>query len=296
MAVTGREIDGSCLARVAAKLRDGSRAARRIAQVVLDAPARTRDMPIEALGKAAGTNPSTITRFCQALGYRGYKDFQLDLAVAAAQGDSLDLEDLFRGEAPATIVRAVFESGRRSLVETEKLLDVAVAARVAALIRRADRTMFLGIGASGQTARRAAERFMSLGLPAFAATDPYEQVFTTAGARRGEVVVGISHTGLTVLVLDALRTARSRGARTVCITNYPDSPIAEASEFRLITSFREHRINAAVSSSHLAQLCVIDALYFLAAGASGRGARRLADAAEDRVQRLLRAKNRFSSA
>jgi fructoselysine-6-P-deglycase FrlB-like protein len=136
---------------------------------------------------------------------------------------------------------------------------------------------------------------MSLGLSANAVTDPYEQIFATVKAGRSDVVVGISHTGLTAHVIEALRMARDGGARTVCITNYPDSPIAEASEFRLITSFREHRINAAVSSSQIAQLCVIDTLYFLVASSLGGSARKLADRAEDRVQKMLRVKNHSGS-
>ncbi len=286
------EMSGACLSRLRAKLRDGSPAGRKISQVILDSPAHWRDMSIDTLAKACGANPSTITRFCTGLGYRGYKEFQLDLAVAAAQTGSLQLDDLFKGATPAAIRRAVFECNRRSLTETEKLLDDRVLEQVSELLRQSNRIFFLGIGASGQVARQAAERFMSLGLTAIAATDPYDQIFATANAKRGAVVVGISHTGRTAHVLGALRMARGKGARTVCITNYPDSPIAEASEVRLITSFREHRVNAAVSSSHIAQLCVIDTLYFLVASSLGRSARRLADVTEDVVQRTLRVKSR----
>ncbi len=284
-------MNGSCLSRLRAKVRDGSAAGRRISQVILDSSAQWRDVPIATLAKACGVNPSTITRFCRGLGYRSYKGFQLDLAVAAAQPDSLKSNDLFKGSTPTTIRRAVFESNRRSLLETEKLLDDRVLDQISELLRRSRRIFFLGIGSSGQVAHQGADRFMSLGLSANAVTDPYEQIFATANTSRSDVVVGISHTGLTAHVTEALRMARDGGARTVCITNYPDSPIAEASEFCLITSFREHRINAAVSSSHIAQLCVIDTLYFLVASSLGRRARKLADSAEDRVQKMLRAKN-----
>jgi len=102
-------------------------------------------------------------------------------------------------------------------------------------------------------------------------------------------VVGISHTGQTNHVVDAVRAARRRGAPTVAITNYPQSPLAAASNFRLITAFHEHRINAAVSSSIAAQLCVINSLYFILGSWGGQAARKLADEAEGRSQKLLRA-------
>jgi len=279
---------GACLARLRAKLRDGSPAAKRIARFVLDSPARARHMSVDALAGSCGTNPSTITRFSRGLGYRGYREFQLDLAVAVAQDAPSQLDELFKGATPAAIIRGVFECNRRSLSETEKLLDAKVIRRVATLIRRAKRTVFLGVGASGQAARQAAERFTSLGLVALAATDPYDQIFATTNVRRGHVALGISHTGQTTHVLEALRVARRKGARTICITNYPDSPIATEAEFRLITAFREHRVNAAVSSSHVAQLCIIDTLYFAVASSLERSARKLADEAEGRVRKMLR--------
>jgi DNA-binding MurR/RpiR family transcriptional regulator len=105
----------------------------------------------------------------------------------------------------------------------------------------------------------------------------------------GDVLVGISHTGQTDHVVEAVRTARRRGARTVAITNYPQSPLAAAANSRLITAFHEHRINAAVSSSITAQLCVINSLYFILGSWGGQDARKLADHAEERSQKLLRA-------
>ena len=47
---------------------------------------------------------------------------------------------------------------------------------------------------------------------------------------RASAVVGISHSGITKTTVDALREARSRGARTVGITHFPDRPIASASD------------------------------------------------------------------
>lgn len=279
---------GSCLARIRARLRDESKSAVKIARFILRSPSRARNMSIGALADACGTSTATVSRFCTGLGYAGYREFQLDLATALAQTGPVTLDSLVAGAAPRAIIQRVFECSRQSLSETEKMLDGDVLIRVARLLQRAKRIFFLGIGGSGLMAREAAERFMSLGLTAIAITDPYEQIFATANLGRSDVMIGISHTGQTAHVTEAIRTARRRGARTVALTNYPQSPLSAASEFRLITAFREHHINAAVSSSRIAQMCVIDSLYFIVGGWGRRGARRLADEAEDRVQKMLR--------
>ncbi len=74
------------------------------------------------------------------------------------------------------------------------------------------------------------------------------------------------------------------------ITNYVDSPLAELAEFVLLTSFGERRINAAVSSSRIAQMCILDVLYFLAAYYQSSTAERLASQVVKVAAELLRQK------
>ena len=89
-------------------------------------------------------------------------------------------------------------------------------------------------------------------------------------------------------VVEAIEQARKKHACTVALTNYPQSRLAAVAEFTLLTSFPEHRVNAAVSSSRIAQMCVIDALYFILGSWSGDRARRLANEVEQRTEKLLR--------
>ncbi len=279
---------GSCLARIHARLHDKSKCSVRIAHLVLRSPDRARNMSIKSLAHACGTSAATITRFCKSLGYAGYKEFQLDMAAAIAQREPLVLDDFTSDASPETIIQRVFESNRQSLSESLKVLDVAALINVARLVQKAEKIFFLGLGGSGMIGCSGAERFMSLGLTAIAVVDPYDQIFTMGNTGSSDVVFGVSHTGQSTHITEALRIARRRGARTVALTNYPQSPLAEVSEFRLITSFSEHRINVGVSSSRIAQMCVIDSLYFIVASWGGRTTQQLADEAEKMAQKMLR--------
>lgn len=256
---------------------------------VLRAPFRARSMSIGELAEGCRASAATVYRFCRNLGYSGYKEFQLDLAAAVAQTDAITLVDFDERASPKNIMRRVFEYNRQSLADTERMLNDRVLARVARLIQRSRRVLFLGIGASGLVAQVAAQRLLSLGLTAVAVEDPYTQIFATENVGSGDVVVGISHTGQTAAIIEAIRRARRRGARTVTLTNYPQSPLAAAGAIRLITAYPEHRINAALSSSIIAQLSVITSLYFILGSWGGRKAKKLAMEAEQRAQRLLRA-------
>jgi DNA-binding MurR/RpiR family transcriptional regulator len=78
---------------------------------------------------------------------------------------------------------------------------------------------------------------------------------------RGDVAVGISHTGATTDTVEALREASDRGATTVAITNFPRSPIAEVADFVLTTAARETTFRSGATASRIAQLTVIDCVF-----------------------------------
>jgi len=285
---TSSNAEGSCLSRVRALMADGSASMIKIGRFVLSVSREARSLSIGSLARACGASPATVYRFCRNLGYEGYKQFQLDLAAAIAQGDGAILADFAPGQRPRAIIRQVFEYNRQSLAETERMLDYRVLTQVAKVIQRSQRVLFLGVGGSASASGHAADRLMSLGLTAVAIVDPYQQIFATENVGRRDVVFGISHTGQSRHVIEAIRAARRRGAHTVALTNYPQSPLAEASAFQLITAFREHRVNAAVSSSIVAQLCVLDSLYFILGSWGGSKTRKLANEAEERAKRMLR--------
>src|SRR3989304_1373673 len=76
--------EGTCLARVRARLSDGSHSMMCVARFVLGSPARARQVSSGELAHACGTSTATVSRFCKTLGYAGYKELCLDLAAAVA--------------------------------------------------------------------------------------------------------------------------------------------------------------------------------------------------------------------
>jgi DNA-binding MurR/RpiR family transcriptional regulator len=77
---------------------------------------------------------------------------------------------------------------------------------------------------------------------------------------RGDVAIGISHSGSTRDVVDVLASARKSGATTISITNFSPSPITRASDVVLLTASPESPLGGEVLTSRIAQLCVIDVL------------------------------------
>src|SRR6202022_3884525 len=76
-----------------------------------------------------------------------------------------------------------------------------------------------------------------------------------------DVAVGISHTGSTGDTIDALATARSRGATAVALPNFPRAPIDEVADYVPTTAARETTFRSGATASRLAQLTVIDCVF-----------------------------------
>jgi len=239
------------------------------------------------LAEKTGTSTATVSRFSVYLGYKNYRAFQLDMVSSAVRESAVS--DIFqKDDTPATIIRRVFELGRKNLKDTEALVDTRVLVNVARLIINARRVIFFGVGSSGLIGRLGAIRFEGLGISTAGVNDPYEGLLMLSSADRRDIVIGVSHSGRSTVTLDLLRLARKRGAYTVALTNYSDSALAKLADTAILTVFRERRINSAVSHSGISQMSVIDALYFLAAHFQGSSFEDMAEKVEENAERLLR--------
>ena len=80
----------------------------------------------------------------------------------------------------------------------------------------------------------------------------------------GDVMVGVSQSGASKDIVEALKFAKSRGVTTVCITGADRSPIMKQSDIVLLTDTEETKHSSLALSSHLSRLVVIDSIcYYL---------------------------------
>ena len=262
---TTEERLGTCLSKIHSLAGPKGSGTRKIADFVIKHPVDAMNLTITELAEKIGTSASTVSRFCTYLGYESYRAFQLDLTASLA-GERSAISDHFQpSDKPDTIVERVFEMNRQSLADTARLLNNKDIVSVSKLIACASRIFLLGIGSSALAAKSGALRLAGLGLAVIPATDPYEALISLSSVGKNDVVIGISHTGKTAMIIKLLEVSGNCGATTVGITNYADSPLANISKYTFLTSFRERRVNAAVSSSLIAQMCLLDAIFFLTA-------------------------------
>ncbi len=257
----------SILIRVRGALPNLRPAERRVAEAVLADPAQVSESSITTVARQCQTSETTVLRFCRALGLAGYPELRIALARAAQweesdhAGGSPLTGVITKTDSLAEVVAKVTHADARSVEDTGAALDIDVLESAVSAVAAAGRIDVYGTGASALVGHDLQLKLHRIGLVAFLWSEHHQALAAAALLGPGDVAIGISHTGSTTEVLDALRVARERGATTVGVTNFAGSDIADHADHLLTTAARETTFRSGAMSSRIAQLAVVDCLF-----------------------------------
>ncbi|XEC97387.1 MurR/RpiR family transcriptional regulator [Paenibacillus tarimensis] len=237
-----------------------TKAEQKVADVVLASTEETVYASVTDLSEMADVGETSVIRFCRKLGFRGYQEFKLAVAqdlVGPADNVHGRIEET---DDIGTISKKITSYNSKALTDTRDLLDELQLQRAADALIRGGKIYFFGVGSSGNTAGDAKYRFMRLGFNVDCATDSHIIAMNCALVSREDVVVGISTSGSTKDLVDAIRLAKGNEAFVICITNHARSPITHYADAILLASSRETPLQGGAFSSKLAQIHVLDIL------------------------------------
>jgi DNA-binding MurR/RpiR family transcriptional regulator len=237
-----------------------SKAEQKVADAVLEDAETTVYSSVTDLAEKADVGETTVIRFCRKLGFRGFQEFKLAVAqdlVAPSQhvhGKIQDSDDI------ATMAEKITAYNTQTLQDTHSLLQEEELEKATEALIRGRRLFFFGLGSSGITAADAKYRFMRLGFNADCASDAHVIAMNAALTTPEDVVVGITTSGSTKDLVDAVRIAKQNGAYIICITNHARSPITQYADAILLGAAKETPLQGGAFSSKLAQIHVLDIL------------------------------------
>lgn len=257
------------LLRVREMLPQLSASERRVAEAVLADPRVVRESTITELAGTSASAASTVARFCQRLGFDGYRQFRAAVIAALGYDDArlgefdLGEGEIDAGDAPEEIAAKIAFQEVRAIQATMAALDLDATARAAAALGGARRIVLYGAGSSSLTAQDLCQKLARIGRPAVAETDVHLALSRAALLDADSVLVGVSSRGETQETLDVLRAARRAGATTVSITNATSSSLDDVSDVVLRSAVRESRLRSGATASRIAQLAIVDVLFVL---------------------------------
>lgn len=259
-------LDGSLLERIQERYGILRKSERVVADYLRDHAGQRLDSSITELGRRLGVSEATISRVSRALGYEGYPDLKLSVAEGARPRGTfanipveIDVHDSLIQTSGKLL--SLLMAG---LEGTQRMLDAQRLEQAVEAMSHARRIIFVGVGGGAAICDEAAHLFMKAGFEAASYRDGYTQTIIAAKLTAEDVMVGISHTGTTHTVADAMRLARENGATTIAITSDAESEVAKAANVCLTTWSATQQVvplHGDFLEGRLSQLFLVDLLY-----------------------------------
>ncbi len=238
------------------------RSEKRIADYVLQSPQIALHLSITELAKNLHLSEASVSRFCRTVGYDGYSDFKMALARDTFSGAISNIPiEIGQTDTLSTIADKTSKFFIHVAKEMPGMLDQEHLGKAINAIIKANKLQIYGIGGSGAIARTAHHSFLKVGISSFIFDDGYMQIVAASSLKGGDTAIGISHSGSTVDVVNAIKLARMNGATTIAITSSPQSPLAEKAEILLQTTSQEIPIYGEFLRARIGQLFIVDLLY-----------------------------------
>ena len=236
------------------------KAEKRIADWLLSNPGEVLSLSIVDLAEKCGCSEATIVRFAKRMGFSGYQE--LKISIAQETNSTSVSTNVTSGDSMEEVYDKVCNDIYCSLERTKMALDTKKLEAACEKIAAADRVVIFGLGNSASIALDASHKLQRTGCNAYAYSDNHMQVIAASHLTPNDVAIGISHSGSSKDIVDALKIAKQAGATTIAITNAGKSPIQKQSDITLFTASDETKHSILALNSRIAQLSIINAIYF----------------------------------
>ncbi|MFZ4894923.1 MurR/RpiR family transcriptional regulator [Plantibacter sp. Mn2098] len=231
----------------------------RVAEVVLERPRDVIGLTASQLGARANTSATTVIRFARTVGFTGYQQLAIGLAVSEQQLDE-PVDDGAPSDSAAELLASVAARAARTVRMLPAAIDPAVFEGATEALAAAGHVVCVASSLTAPVALDVAYRLNHLGLPAEAPQDSQIQRIRARSLGPGDVCIAILHGGTYPRVVEAARDAAAAGATVIALTSFGGTPLADVATFPLVVGADSVRSGVDAWSSRLAFLLAVDAL------------------------------------
>ena len=220
-------------------------------------------LSVRALAEKVQTDPATVMRIVQGLGFESYKHFKAylhELSIASATSLQGMQATSSNDSDSVSQARKALERDLQNLHTLRNTLDMERVASVVERIHRARKILILGGDMAIGLVEFLDYKLTLLNLPVVSATTPGKTVHAVRSVGKKDVVIAISFRRGLRQTVDGLQRARANGAFCVGITDTFVSPIARFANQSFLAS-----VEAPFSNSYVAPISFINILFTLCA-------------------------------
>lgn len=229
---------------------------KKIASYLLAHPDDTICSSITLLAKKTGTTPSTITRFCQALSYKGYSELKLYMEKHLLS-ETGEVSPIQRSDPLPVVLQKLMNSARDTITDTLRTLNPVALSHTVDSIFSAKTIHLYGQSGGYVSALYGQQMLLRAGILSQAFHDVVDMDLAASALTPGDIAIGIAYSGEIRSVIDALTAAKRKKVFIVVITATPGSSMAKLADETL---FYSHNIPDDLQYHHLGSMCEISIL------------------------------------
>jgi len=239
---------------------------KKLADYIISNAALLRDYSSLQLANAVSVSQSSVVKFCQKLGYKGYPDLKLAIneAVAKSSSDSNAHPKYFSDSKLNTLSEKLLQSKLEAVTATVELNTEKSFLSASSALINAGKVQIIGSDVAAFTADYFASKLIFMGTTAFASNDPIYQKQFLKALKKNDVLILLS--SIDELSIDKFELSELRNLEIKVIQICPYSPnnVYHQSDIVLSTiSNSDHFPDEFSHSRRAAQLHIIDILLSL---------------------------------
>ncbi|MEE0247458.1 MULTISPECIES: MurR/RpiR family transcriptional regulator [Peptostreptococcales] len=239
---------------------------KKVASYIMKNHRQVINMTINDLAKESGTSIATVTRFCKKCDVDGFHHLKISLAKEIVNSDDEIVasksisEDSFEQSLNNILANKV-----RELEQTVSLIDTDILKSILDVIKKARIVQFVAVGNTIPVAIDGVYRFNEIGIKTVSSTIWETQLAFSMSLDENDVMIAISNSGESKKVFTMVEEAKSRGVKTIGITNNPNSNIANIVDYHIQTITREKLFLDEFYFSRISAMTIVEILYILLA-------------------------------
>ncbi|ENM5738415.1 MurR/RpiR family transcriptional regulator [Vibrio mimicus] len=231
---------------------------KKVADFIVSNANSTQYLTITELARDTVTSEATVIRLCRDLGFKGYSDFRMALAIEISQPQTAKTNDVPKEDSDR--IDDATQSAITSLQDTSALIDRKQIDRICQMIHEAENIHCVGVGASSIVGRYLSFRLTRIGKNSTMFEDTHIAAMRAIKSKPSDLWFAISSSGSTKDIVYAATRAKSQQSPVVSLTNIRHSPLSVTSDEVLVAARPEGPLTGGAFASKVSALLLVDIL------------------------------------
>ncbi|ESP93091.1 MULTISPECIES: MurR/RpiR family transcriptional regulator [Pseudoalteromonas] len=206
-----------------------SQSEAKLADFTLKSGSKIRGLSSIELAKSAGVSQSSVVKFAQKLGYKGFPAFKLAVVDALneqTQENTPLSNEIDQNDSIAHISEKLIANQQATLVATSKLNNPELFEQAVQAIKGAKKVMVCAIGSTHTMAQDLTLKLQKLGVCAVTHVDELSAASYVATMGKDDLLICLSNSGVVKSMVKLAQQAKVNECQILALTRYGHSELA----------------------------------------------------------------------